>query len=287
MKTSIMLSVVLLFVLALPAAAVEKEAFQLRDDYSMEPLYDCALQYYYYIPCPTYSWFWAYTGWDPGDILGQWFQIGDLSMGGWPSCSPVNCHMLETIRVLDFAGYGSVHPGLFTFEIDVYCADEYGCPVGPSLWNSGYRETHFAWNYFDVDPPVSICPCAVDPGPPPSGPRILVTVTHVGTQGVYPAWGLDNISTPLEQACDMHDYGCQPALYPRPYSSHYATMRSGYYGNGAFDYCPPQWFLDGRDTTPDGTQFGFIELAWRIYVICSGPTETTPTTWGDIKTLYR
>jgi hypothetical protein len=62
-------------------------------------------------------------------------------------------------------------------------------------------------------------------------------------------------------------------------------MRSGYYGQG-FEYCPPQLFKDGYDTTPDGSQYGFLELAWRIYLTCSGPTEAATTTWSDIKAMY-
>jgi hypothetical protein len=287
MGTLKVVAVVVVVFVASTALALDKYRMQMRDDFGTEPLYDCALNYYYYTPCPTYSWFWAFTGWAVGDIIGEWFQVGDVSMFGWTQCEPENCHNLEQIRVLDFAGYGQLHPGLFTIEFDVYCADEFGCPIGPSLWNSGPRETGYAWNYFTVDPPISICGCSVDPGPPPSRPRILVTATHTGTQGIYPAWGTDNISTPVEQACVMHEYGCLPAYYPRPYSSHYATIHSGCYGNGSFRYCPPKWFLDGRDLTPDGTQYGFVELAWRIYLICAGPTETEPATWGRIKSMYR
>ena len=278
------IAVVVVILAASTAVGLDRYQMQMRDDFGADPLYDCALQYYYYIPCPTYSWFWAFTGWEVGDIIGKWFYVGELGTGGYPECDPFDCHKLEQIRVLDFAGYGQVHPGLFTIEFDVYCADDFGCPVGPSLWNSGPQETGFAWNYYAVDPPISICPCTV------IGleyPRILVTATHVGAQGVYPAWGTDNISTPIEQACIMHDYGCLPAYYPRPYNSHYTSMHSGFYGNRAFNYCPPQWFVDGHDTTPDATVYGFVELAWRVYVICSGPTETESSTWGSIKSMYR
>jgi hypothetical protein len=83
----------------------------------------------------------------------------------------------------------------------------------------------------------------------------------------------------------MHDYGCLPGLYPRPYVSHYPSIHSGYYGQD-FEYCPPQWLKDRGDTTPDANQYGFIELAWRLYLTCSGPSEATTTTWGDIKAMY-
>jgi hypothetical protein len=287
MKTPSVFVIILVLIMAGSACAIERQAFQMRDDYGLEHLSDCSLQYYYYIPCPTYSWFWAFTGWIPGDIIGSWFQVGDVSTGGFNPCDPTNCHVLEQFRVLDFAGYGQTHSGLFTVEFDIYCADEHGCPVGPSLWNSGRWETGFGWNYIDVVPPVSICDCSVIPGPPPSTPRILISAEHVGTNGVYPAWGFDNVSTPIEQGCSMHDIGCLPSLHPRPYSSHYAVLHSGFYGTGDFSYCPPQWFPDGSDTTPDGSQYGFLELAWRLYLTCSGPTETTPTTWGSIKSIYR
>ncbi len=273
------------------ALAIDKKAYRMREDFGTAPLYDCALQYYYYIPCPTYSWFWAFSGWEFGDVVGKWFEIGDLSSGGFGPCDPADCQMLETIRVMDLMAYGTTYPGMFTVEFDVFCADGYGCPIGPSLWHSHPIDTGwdwgYGWNYVWLEPPLSICPCAIDPGPPPSAPRILVTATHTGyVASLYPAWGADNISAPLGEDCAMHDEGCLPALFPRPYTSHYATMHSGYYGRN-FEFCPPQWFKDGGDTTADGSQYGFVELAWRIYIDCTGPTKTRNSTWGDIKSIYR
>ena len=291
MKQLLLCIVLVCILTSSTALAIEKRAYQIREDYGTAPLSDCALQYYYHIPCPTYSWFWAFAGWEFGDVVGKWFEIGDLSMGGYGACDPVNCHLLESIKVLDLMPYGTIYPGMFTVEFDIFCADQYGCPTGPSLWNSHPIDTGwdwgYGWNYVWLDPPLSICPCAVDPGPPPSAPRILVTATHIGEYySCYPAWGADNISTPLEDGSVMHDEGCLPALYPRPYTGHYATMHSGYYGVD-FEFCPPQWFKDKNDTTADGSQYGFVELAWRLYIVCSGPTETKPTTWSDIKSMYR
>jgi hypothetical protein len=277
-------------VLATSAFALEKKAYQMREDFGTEPLYDCALNYYFYMPCPTYSWFWSFTGWVPGEIIGMCFQIGDQGTGGWDPCDPALCQTLEQIRILDFAGYGTVYPGLFTFEFDVYCAADYCCFDGPPLthiWNSGPLETHFAWNYFLVDPPLCLTPCCLEPAPG-CNPTIVITATMTGSDGIYPAWGFDNISTAIEQGCILHDYGCVPLAYPRGWCGGMdPKVRSGYIGTYPFEYWPPLMFLDGRDTTPDGTQFGAIELAWRIYIICEGPTATEPSSWGNIKSMYR
>jgi hypothetical protein len=265
------------------AQGFEMKPFRIKDDFGSEPLSDCTLQYYYYIPCPTYSWFWAFAMGCPGDMLGVFYEIGDVSMQTGLACDPEQCHSLERIRVLDFAGYG-----VFTVRFDVYCSDELGCPVGPRLWTSGPYETARSWNYVEVEPALCITQCCPEPSMPASSPRILIVSIMTGTEGIYPAWGLDNISTPIEHGgCEMHDTSCLPALYPRPHNSHYPTLHTGYYGCGSFEYCPPLGFIDGRDTTDDFSQFGGIEAAWRIYLSCSGPTSAEPTTWGAIKSMYR
>jgi hypothetical protein len=288
----------LVLVLATSAFALDKKAYQIREDYGTEPVYDGALQYYYYIPAPTYSWFWVFTGWEPGDIIGQCFQIGDQGTGGYLPLDPWNCHTLEILRVLDFAGYGTVYIGMFTQQYDVYCINEYCCdPTPPMLhiYQSGGVEFHFGWQYyyFDVDPdtpgdqPLCITPCCVEPGPPPGYPTILITATHIGGAGPYPAWGWDNISTPIAQGAILHDIGCMPVVYPRWPCDTYAPqamVHSGYIGTFPFEYWPPLAFLDGADTN---FHFGCLELAWRIYVICEGPTAAQPTSWGNIKSMYK
>ena len=284
MKLCMVLALVL--VLATSAFALEKKAYQMREDFGTEPLYDCALNYYYYIPCPTYSWFWAFTGWAPGDIIGECFGVGDQGTGGWDPCDPGVCQKLEQFRILDFAGYGTVYPGLFTVEFDVYCAPEVCCgPTAPvtHLWNSGPLETGYAWNYFVVDPPLCLTPCT----PGYDYYSVVLTATMTGSDATYPAWGMDNISTAVETGCLLHDLGCLPASYPRGWCGGGAPKVHGaYIGTYPFQYWPPLMFCDGRDTTPNCTTFGGIELAWRIYLICDGPTATTPSTWGNIKSMY-
>jgi len=282
--------VVLALVLATSAYGLEKKAVQMREDFGTEPLFDCYMNYYYYIPCPTYSWFWNFTGWTPNDVIGVWFQIGDASMGragsGCPpylNCDPANAHTIQQFRVLDFAGYGTVYPGYFTVEFDIWCSNDAGCPVGPSLWNSGPVEfCAGGWNVVPVTPNLCVTNCGT--GTPPTYPKVLITAKMIGSVATYPAWGLDNISTPITQACVMHDTGCCPALYPRPTVSHYNTIHSGYYGVD-MAICPPQWILNPGDTV--GDLYGCLEWAWRLYLINSGPTATEPSTWGNIKSMYK
>jgi hypothetical protein len=212
-KVKIVTVITLVLVLASAALAFEMKPYQIKEDFGTEPLYDCVLQYYYYIPCPTYSWFWAFAL-SIGDMIGVCFDIGDQGTGGWGACDPSLCQSLEPIRILDFAVYGTVYPGLFTIEFDAYWAHEPCCgPAQPfiHLWNSGPLETSYGWNYFRVEPPLCLGPCCLE-YQPPSSPSIVITATHTGSEGTYPAWGLDNISTPLEAGCVMHDIGCiEPA----------------------------------------------------------------------------
>jgi hypothetical protein len=258
----------------------------MEEDYDYDPITDCYMNYYYYIPCPTSSWFWGLSGWEQGDIVGAWFTIGDLSMFSGAACDPFSCLGFAAIRVLDFAGYGTAYPGLFTVRFDVYCADADGCPVGPPLWTSGPRETHYGWNRFWPSYLLSLSDCLSEFDPVASYPRFLVTATHTGSDGSYPRWGADAPGLAYDRGCDLHDYSCYPALYPRPASSHFETMHSGYYGKD-FEYYHPQWFRDGLDSTPDCSRYGYVELAWRIDVPCVGHIGTEPTTWGTIKSLYK
>jgi hypothetical protein len=98
---------------------------------------------------------------------------------------------------------------------------------------------------------------------------------------------MDNISTALETGCAMHEYGCLPALYPRARcSGTEPRVHGGYIGSFPFQYWPPLMLCDGRDTTPNCTEFGAVESAWRIYLICAGPNAAEPSTWGNIKSMY-
>jgi hypothetical protein len=286
MKSSaIVVTVLVVLCLGVCTGAAEKQAFRFKEDFGVESLQSCTLQYYYYVPCPTFSWFWGFYDWEVGDIIGQVFTVGDSPTGTNTACDPLDCHDLAGFSFIDFAGYGTVYPGMFTVEFEVYCCDETGCPVGPVLWNSGSYETISGWNDLVVVDPLVLTDCSTLPGP--STPRFLLVAVHTGSDCTYPQWGFDNISGPLgdPSGCSMHDIGCLPALYPRPTVSHYTEIHTGYYGID-FAICPPWGFLDGLDTTLDGSLYGFLELAWKISLACNGP-GIEPGTWGRLKSMYR
>lgn len=267
----------------------EAKPYQMVEDFGNEPPYDARAQYYYYIPCPTYSWFWGYSGWEPGDVLGAYFRFYDTFTGGCDPFDIYGCWGLEWIRVLDFAGYGVQYPGLFTIELDVYCSDESESPFH-HLWNSGPLETAFGWNYFYVNPMVSLDPCT-EHNRIYSG--LTVTMTFTGTEGQYPAVGFDNVGTAVETGCVMHDIGCLPAFRPRGYlGGSDPRVHSGYVGSYAFEYWPPLALPDGMHVGGGPpVPYGCVEAAWRIYVLCGGPNmapvTADPTSWSGIKSLYK
>ena len=96
-KKVIVLAVLLALVVPATLFAIEKKQYMMREDYGVEALQGCTLQYYYYIPCPTYSWFWAYYDWDCGDIVGTVYTIGEEGTGGHLACDELNCHDKFTI----------------------------------------------------------------------------------------------------------------------------------------------------------------------------------------------
>jgi hypothetical protein len=270
------------------AQALEVKAYQMREDFGQDPLYDCSLQYYYYIPCPTYSWFWAFSGWSQGDIIGTCFTVGDQSTGVVEPCDGFMCQgPPDFIRVLDLAGYGTVYPGLFTFELDIYCASECCGATAPVvwLWHSGPLETHFGWNYFTDANMLSLSECWWYPD---YQSKFVITATMTGSDARYPAWGCDNLSQAANSGCPLHDIGCLPAVIGRnPCGTDAPMVHSGYIGAYPFEHWPPLPFCDGGDSTPDCSVWGAVELAWRVDLGCLGDVGDEPTTWGNIKSIYK
>ena len=89
MRFWLLIAVVL--VLATSAFGLEKRVYQLSEDYRSEVLQPpwCQLQYYYFIPCifdsvPPVSYFWGFSGWQPGEVIAGSYRIGDQAMDNCP-----------------------------------------------------------------------------------------------------------------------------------------------------------------------------------------------------------
>ena len=115
--TILLVTLTVLFAGASTVSGFDKKAFRMREDFGAEALYDCYIQYYYYMPCPTYSWFWGISN-EGKDTYGVFFMVGDVSMGSGQACDPLLCFSPYTLRVLDFAGYGTAYPGLFSVKFE-------------------------------------------------------------------------------------------------------------------------------------------------------------------------
>jgi hypothetical protein len=269
----------------------EATPYQMVDDFERDPIWDCGLQYYYYIPCPTYSWFWACSGWKPGDVLATVFTMGDYSTGAFEACDPFTCAHIEGVRVLELSGYGEAYPGAYSVELDVYCCDAESYPCF-HLWNSGPLDLAFGWNEIEIEPHIPISLCAAECGDwDPAVKRFALTMTMTGADGEYPAVGFDNMGTSSQTGCLMHDVGCLPAVFPRGWMGGSGPkVHSGYVGDYPFRYWPPLPLPDGL-THSGEFEYGFAEAAWRMYFHCTYPTSLEtglqPVTWGAIKSLYR
>lgn len=108
--------------------------------------------------------------------------------------------------------------------------------------------------------------------------------TFIGSLGTYPALIFDNISTPVQQGCEMHDASCFEALYPRPWTSYFSVMHTQLYDC----CCPTEPIPDPGNYTDVYWPYGCIEGAYlRPYLLCVGPPGVEGTSWGSIKSLYR
>lgn len=261
---AVSLLLVLAFVPAGTGNAFEAEPYQMVEDVGVHPWAQCALQHYYYIPCPSDSWFWGVSGWAIGDIIGAHFRVDQQSTGRVEPCCEC-CYVVVGVSILDFAGYGTVYPGWFSVTPKFFCADENGYPTGPAVYSGPPIDTSYGWNYIDFDRGFEP-PCFL---PGTRYESFVVTITFTGLQGIYPAIGFDNIGTAQESGCEMRDIGGSLAEYPRNWAGGpEPRVHSGYVGWRDFEHWPPIGFADGGDTTRVTPEFGFSEVAWRVHLSC-------------------
>ena len=154
MKESLLVSFCLVLLLASASAAVpvrtaEFGAVSLRD---AQPESDTCVLSYYNI-CSGWVFYWSaycyamFPDVNPGIRYGTCFDLGDC---------PTNCRHVTDIwwACKRFTTRARVDAAL-------YCADEYGCTIGPPLWAWYNVPVTFdsAWQHFLLPAPLELCPC--------------------------------------------------------------------------------------------------------------------------------
>jgi hypothetical protein len=229
--------------LGIPATsnALQKKSVRLPDDSNEWRGGSTACSIRYYNTCT--GWVWVWSGFAPEDRVGVNVQT---------CCPPGTATGVVSAEIFVAtsapSGYG------FTGTIDLWAADENGCPTGPSLASQPMLPTEL-WSVPDF---------SSSPVPVPDnfvitytfGPGPLADPTGLGTD--HPAAGPTGPA-----ACGT----CFPNS---------RTIHSFSYGNASTPACPGSVFNDGICDA---------ELMWEINLVCT--TSVEQNSWGQIKGLYR
>jgi hypothetical protein len=147
-------------------------------------------------------------------------------------------------------GYG------FTGTVDVWVADAQGCPIGSPLASTVILPV-LGWNKIDYQPT--------------GGVQVPASFTFTYTLG--PGAG-----NPLAFASDHPAAGpTGPAACGTCYPTT-RTTQSFYFGSSSSPLCPGSSFNDGLCNA---------ELIWDAQLNCIPPISVEPSTWTEIKELYR
>jgi hypothetical protein len=288
MSRAIMLSLCLVLAFAAASTAVPLRTLELAPapERTFSPREDgCTLAYYNYCSgwvwhwyeyCST--WLWVREEYDPeGPQYGTCFDLADC---------PGTCRHLEEVwwAFEHFEGYGSV-------DVEIYCADDHCCPVGPPL--AGYYEYDLGpgpwWVLLPFDA-LPLCDCEGQ-----GASKFIVLITHNFTYS-----GAGNYWCPVFPASDVNSYnidaGCETEWRC---SSHSFVYRN------AVDYCqvygePAPLWVSGADygctnypVIPPGCHNQYYDTGyyseWLIdcCITCQGPTRTQEHSWSQIRSLFR
>jgi hypothetical protein len=236
---------------------------------------DCHLQYYNW--CSGWAAGWtAYCGnffhnGPPGVQYGTCFNLSDC---------PGDCRQLESVwyACSRFTARGWA-------DVEIYCADDLGCPIGSPLAGIYGYQPDFGnlWQHLDFGG-VPLCSCEGQG----SGKFIVMITDYTAGTVTRPISDLNSYNVDAgcetEWRCDgthsyvYHNrdsycqiYGAPGPLWMWSYVSEY----------GCTNYPPIPEGCHGQST-------GFF-AEWLIdcYVSCEGPTETEKDSWSEIKALYR
>jgi hypothetical protein len=230
-------------VLAAPSLALEKQTRLFTDDNRADhwrAASSCDIVYYNFCT----GWVWIWSGWAPGDRFGVALN----------SCCSNGNNTTAVNTGFAFFYTGSPSGYGFTGTMDVFDADDNGCPTGAAIASVPLLPTAQDWNAHDfanVVVPDSSFALVVTIGPGTSNPASI--------ESDHPAAGPTG-----------------PAACGTCYSPS-RVNHSFYWGTNAAPLCPGSTFNDGVCAG---------QLVMDTLVHCT-VTAIEPSTWGAVKNLYR
>jgi hypothetical protein len=232
---------------------------------------------YYYNLCSGWVFYWSgycYGMFAEAPYPPQFGVVFDLAdcpddcrtlMDSWWACKRYN-------------SYGMV-------DVEIYCADYKGCPIGQPLAGIyGYvPDVATAWQYLPWDGLV-LCPCDL------AYSKFLVLITDYSFSASTAMYS-DHVPLNVEAGCA--DWRCTGHSFVYSNNVNYcdtygvpgAMWVSGdYYGACGPNYTP--------DVPPECHNYYYPTGCWTeflvdVYIACLGATPTKERSWGEIKNLYR
>jgi hypothetical protein len=230
---------------------------------------ECHLRYYNICSGWLFSWGGYCVTFDLHDpMYGTCFDLADC---------PGRCRHLEDVW---FACRAYVIWG--TVDIEIYCADEDACPVGPPLAGIYGTDIPYGnpWIHLNFGG-LPLCPCEEQ-----GADKFIVMITEpwAGWHDVpYSDVNSYNIygGCETEWRCTGHSYVyrnaidyCQVYGVPGPLWEHGAE-----YGCTDYPTVPPCWTLP--------TNGFYCEWLIDCYINCQGATATDRSSWSEVKRLYK
>jgi hypothetical protein len=226
----------------------------------------------YYDDCSGWTWGWlgyCYAWFDVPVTYGTCFDLSDC---------PGECRHLEDVW---YACQRVGHwPG--QIDIEVYCADEANCPVGPPLAGIyGYQPFWQVWQHFDFGG-LALCECEQT-----AAGKFIVMVTDY-LAGLETAPLSDRNVKNVEEGCET-EWRCSGHSYIYRNLVSYCDV---YGAPGPLWFPGPGYGCTQDPNVPpdcDDWHDTGVYCEWLIdcYVSCQGPTQTEKTSWSAVKALYR
>jgi hypothetical protein len=230
----------------------------------------------YYNICSGWVYYW--TGYcymmfcdAPNAMYGTCFDLQDC---------PGDCRHLTDIwwAVKRFNSRGTVN-------VELYCASEYCCPIGPPLWGiyDYVANISTAWQHFVFDG-LPLCVCE-DGG---AGKFIFMVTDLAYGCTTAPYSDINHLNIEIGCETEWRCGGTHSFIYRN------AVVYCDVYGQpGPMWVSGPDYGCTNFPAIPPGCHDYFYingfftEFLVDCYISCQGATETEDDSWGEVKRLYK